>query len=204
MGNKKSPPKKKPAGTNRSMVKQKNVVWLSVVLVFIGFIGGTIFSSFKLGSSPGGANQTSVSPPATNFQSLEAQAFENPESAAVWTRLGNEYFDSNQYQKAIDAYEKSVAIEPGNPNVLTDLGVMYRRNKQPEKAVEMFSKAIAADSKHEFSRMNKGIVLLHDLNDKKGAITAWEGLLAINPLATFGDGKSVDGLIWKYKQENEN
>ncbi len=71
-------------------------------------------------------------------------------------QLGNAYFDADQFQKAIAAYEKSLAIDPGNPNVWTDLGVMYRRNKQPRKAVEAFSKAMAADPKHEVSRMNKG------------------------------------------------
>ena len=96
-----------------------------------------------------------------------------------------------------------MAIEPGNPNVLTDLGVMYRRNKQPEKAVEMFNRAIEADSKHEFSRMNKGVVLFHDLNDKQGAMKAWEGLLAVNPIATFGNGQSVDSVVWKYKQKGQ-
>ena len=82
-----------------------------------------------------------------------------------------------------------MALVPNDPNVLTDLGVMYRRNKQPEKAIEAFDKAISADPSHEKSRFNKGIVLMHDLNDIDGAARAWEGLVEINPNAMAPGGK---------------
>jgi uncharacterized protein HemY len=200
MGKKRTKKKSKPIEASPSIIKQKTVVWLSLTIALVCFVGGTIFSSIKLAPESGGGSQNLVSPSSINFEALEAEALKNQENADAWTRLGNAYFDSEQYQKAIEAYNKSVAIDPGNPNVLTDLGVMYRRNKQPQKAVEMFSKAMAVDAKHEFSRMNKGIVLLHDLNDKDSAIKAWEDLPSINPLAVFGDGQSVDSVVYNYKQ----
>ena len=137
------------------------------------------------------------------FQALEDEVVRNPQNASAWVQLGNAYFDADQHQKAIAAYEKSLAIEPDNPNVWTDLGVMYRQDKQPEKAVAMFSKAMAMDPKHEVSRMNKGIVLLYDLHDEAGAVEAWEALLEINPLATFGDGQTVDERVRHYKEGHD-
>ncbi len=95
-------------------------------------------------------------------------------------------------------------MAPDSPDVLTDLGIMYRGNRQPEKAVEMFSKAISLDPKHQNSRMNKGIVLLHDLKDEQSAIQAWEQLLEINPIATFPDGQTVEELVRHYKEGHEN
>ncbi|MDZ7596959.1 MAG: tetratricopeptide repeat protein [Desulfobacterales bacterium] len=121
------------------------------------------------------------------FQVLEAEAAANPQNAEAWVQLGNAYFDADQYQKAIDAYEKSLVIDPGNPNVLTDLGVMYRRNKQPEKAVEMFSRAMAADPRHEVSRMNKGIVLLYDLEGRVGGCRGLGGT----------SGNQSPGDLWR-------
>jgi tetratricopeptide (TPR) repeat protein len=80
-------------------------------------------------------------------------------------------------------------------NLLTDLGVMYRRTKQPEKAIELFNKAIQQDPSHQPSRFNKGIVLLHDLNDATGAIASWEELLRINPQAKTANGQPIREFV---------
>jgi cytochrome c-type biogenesis protein CcmH/NrfG len=173
-------------------------------MLVIGFIGGTVFGIMKTiplpGEKPGDSNKASPQ----MLQSLEDETVKNPQNADTWIRLGNAYFDSDQYQKAIPAYQKAVAIEPDNPDVLTDLGIMYRENKQPEKAVEMFSKAMSLDPKHENSRMNKGIVLLYDLKDEQGAVQAWEELLEINPIAKFGDDQTIDELVRHYKEGHED
>ena len=79
-------------------------------------------------------------------------------------------------------YEKSLELNPRNANVLTDLGIMYRRNGQPQKAIEKFDEAIVVNPRHEMSRVNKGIVLMHGLGDREGAIESWEELLGINPV----------------------
>lgn len=188
---------------NRPVMDRQKAVLLSVAMLVIGFISGAAFGVLKTTSLSDRKTAVSNASPPQMLQALEGEAAQNPQNADIWARLGHAYFDTDQYQKAIDAYEKSLAIEPGNPNVLTDLGVMYRRNKQPRKALEMFSKAIAHDPKHEVSRMNKGIVLLHDLNDEQGAIEAWEELLKINPLAAFGNGQTVDEKIRHYKEGHD-
>ena len=132
---------------------------------------------------------------------LERKAQANPGNANAWVELGNAYFDSNQYEASISAYRKSLELNPGNPNVWTDMGVMYRRNGKPEEAIKAFDQAIAADPKHEVSRMNKGIVLLHDLNDFNGAIEAWEGLLEVNPVAMAPNGVSIDQMVIQLKKQ---
>ena len=81
------------------------------------------------------------------------------------------------------------------------MGVMYRRSGKPEEAVKAFDQAIAVDPKHEVSRMNKGIVLLHDLNDANGAIEAWEGLLEFNPIAVAPNGISIDQMVTQLKKQ---
>jgi cytochrome c-type biogenesis protein CcmH/NrfG len=39
----------------------------------------------------------------------------------AWIQLGQVYFETNQYKRAIAAYRKALTIEPDNANVLTDL-----------------------------------------------------------------------------------
>jgi tetratricopeptide (TPR) repeat protein len=81
---------------------------------------------------------------------------------------------------------------------------MYRRSGNPMEAIRSFDKAIELDPQHEISRMNKGIVLLHDLGDEKGAIRAWEELLKINPLAVSPTGQSVAQMLSRMKSETLN
>jgi len=128
-------------------------------------------------------------------------AKENPDSADTWIRLGNIYFDTARHQLAIEAYEKSLALAPNNANVLTDLGVMYRRSDRPNEAIASFDRAIAVNPKHETARFNKGIVLLHDLGDEKGAIKAWENLVEVNPVAVTPSGISVDEMVTEMKKQ---
>jgi tetratricopeptide (TPR) repeat protein len=81
------------------------------------------------------------------------------------------------------------------------MGVMYRRNGNPREAIKAFEKAIETDPKHEVALMNKGIVLLHDLQDADGAIEAWEELLEINPVAMAPTGQSVDEMVQQMKKQ---
>jgi cytochrome c-type biogenesis protein CcmH/NrfG len=138
---------------------------------------------------------------ADRIAALERQTQADPKNVNAWTDLGNAYFDSQQHDKAINAYRKSLELNPNNADVWTDLGVMYRRSGKPEEAIKAFDQAITADSKHEVSRMNKGIVLLHDLRDFDGAIAAWEGLLEVNPIAVAPNGISIDQMVTQLKKQ---
>ena len=83
------------------------------------------------------------------------------------------------------------------------MGVMYRGSGNPQEAVKSFNRAIEVDPRHEVSRMNKGIVLLHDMNDIDGAINAWEGLLEVNPVAMAPTGQSIDQMIQQMKKQRQ-
>lgn len=132
--------------------------------------------------------------------SLEAEVQKSPRNVEAWTNLGHLYFDTDQPEKAITAYTKSLALAPNNADVLTDLGVMYRRVGKPRDAIASFDQAIQANDKHETSRFNKGIVLLYDLKDQPGAVAAWQGLVAINPMATGPNGKMVSEIIKEFQK----
>ncbi|MEG6549369.1 tetratricopeptide repeat protein [Desulfocurvibacter africanus] len=136
---------------------------------------------------------------ADHIAHLEAEAAKQPSDADTWIKLGNAYFDTSQAEKAIRAYERALEIAPGNADVLTDLGVMYRAAGQPAKAVEQFDKAIAANPAHQIARLNKGVVLLHDLKQREKAVQTWEDLLALNPGAVAPGGKPVAELVRELK-----
>ena len=193
-------------------VKNQTFYTMVLLALIVGFIGGTVYSSFKLtpqtsavvANNSGSGQQAAVTDNSAQFaaQIMQVELYlkNNPDDAAAWAKLGNLFFDSNQPANAIEAYEKSLLIEPGKLGVMTDLGVMYRRNNQPEKAVDMFDKVIAMDASFEQARFNKGIVLLHDLNDFDGGIRAWEALLEVNPMAVTSSGETLEALIKRMKE----
>jgi len=194
-------------------VKKETMLIVAFIVLVIGFLGGVVFSVLKSTSGvpmqtpapvqQAAQDQESSDEQRTRIASLELKTSLNPESAEAWTQLGNGYFDSDMFEKAIKAYQKSLELNPNNANVMTDMGVMYRRNGQPQEAVKAFDKAIAIDPRHETSRFNKGVVLMHDLNDFGGAIKAWEGLVKVNPFALSPTGQPVKELVENLKESRK-
>lgn len=188
----------------KDLVKRQTLVTSVVIALMVGFFSGLVFGVYK--SSDRLPVQTAGGQPTQDdrermLEVLVDRVKKNPRDAAAWTQLGNFHFDAGRHKEAIEAYESSLDIQPANAMVLTDLGIMYRRVGKPEEAVRRFEEAIDADPKLENPRYNKGIVLLHDLNDREGAIRAWEGLLQVNPLAMAPNGQSVDELITRFRRE---
>jgi cytochrome c-type biogenesis protein CcmH/NrfG len=138
---------------------------------------------------------------ASQILALEQEVAANPQDGEAWTQLGHVYFDTDNPDKAIRAYTKSLEINPNDANVLTDLGVMYRRAGFFQEALAVFDKARAIAPKHEQSRFNKGIVLMYDLGDINGAIAAWEELLEVNPQAQASNGVPVSQFIDEAKKQ---
>ncbi len=194
-----------PLGENKS--GKGRLVGYFVVFI-CGFLAGIVFTVYK-----GGPLLSTPSTVATKqaeqqndetaqaILNLEAEVTAHPDNYESWVRLGHLYYDSNQPEKAISAYSKSLQLHEGDANLLTDLGVMYRRAKQPEKAIEYFDKAIEKQPDHLASRFNKGIVQYYDLHDAKGAIASWEGILNIDPGAKAASGQPIRELVDKLKKE---
>jgi len=186
----------------------KNGVSYGVVaLAFVaGILAGVLLTLYKTGGSPPVPPHSEVEHKTSadlsdQIAGLEFKTSQIPGDISGWIQLGNLCFDSDLPEKAIAAYEKALALNPNNADVLTDLGVMYRKAGKFDKAVQSFDKAVGVNPKHEIARFNKGIVLMHDLNNPQGAIQAWEELLAVNPLAMAPNGQSIDEMLKKMKQQ---
>jgi cytochrome c-type biogenesis protein CcmH/NrfG len=110
---------------------------------------------------------------------------QDPKNLQAWIELGNDYFDTQQRQKAVDAYARALELKPKDPgvvaNVLTDQGVMYRELGAFDKAIANFQKANQADPKHVQSLFNLGVVYLNDLKQPKKAIEAWNKVIQTAP-----------------------
>ncbi len=171
-------------------MKKENLLFLVVALI-VGLLVGIIVGN-KGSDSP--KSNTSSPPPAAsvanydqNIKMLKGVVEKEPQNRNAWVQLGHNYFDSNQFVQAVEAYDKALELDGNDPNVLTDQGVMFRKLGWYDRAVQNFEKANQLNSLHVQSLYNLGIVYRYDLNDYGNAIKAWERFLAITP-----PGQSAD------------
>src|SRR5213083_2867855 len=52
---------------------------------------------------------------ARELAALEERSQAEPQDPEYKTRIGNIYYDMGQYEKAIEAYQQSLALRPGSP-----------------------------------------------------------------------------------------
>ena len=177
-------------------------ILLWAVIFLCGFVAGVGFAAYKLRPTEPINSEASgqATAQAEAIRHLEEEVTAKPDNYQSWLQLGHLYYDAGQAEKAIQAYQRSLALHDGDANLYTDLGTMYRAAGQREKAIASFDKACALDAKHEQCRFNKGVVLL-EMNKPDEAVSSWRQLLAINPDAKTPDGRKVADLIEKLKKE---
>ncbi len=175
-------------------MKKETAIWAIVIAFVVGFITGATVAILK--GTKGVERAAMVQAPqktpipapqgpspaevASKVESLKEILKKDSKNLSALVELGNLYFDSDQPKEAIEAYNRYLSIKPDNPDVRTDLGIMYRKLGEIDKAIGEFRRAAQLDAKHVNSRYNIGIVLLHDKQDIKGAIKAWEEYLKID------------------------
>jgi len=180
-------------------MKKETVILYVVIALLVGFISGATVGilwvtrggektamvqkpSMATPGAPAPAPSTRSSIETTSqIQTLKEIVKKDPKNLPAWVELGNLYFDTDQPKEAIEAYKQYLASKPDNPDVRTDMGIMYRKLGEFDKAIEEFKKAAQSDPKHINSRYNLGLVLLHDKQDMKAAIKAWEDYLKVDP-----------------------
>ncbi|OGR25675.1 MAG: hypothetical protein A2X79_07960 [Desulfuromonadaceae bacterium GWB2_53_15] len=176
-------------------------IWIAVVALIVGFLGGYLIGSI---STTGKSQQESAGIPSgagtpTDYtrRIIEAEKIvaQDPKNLNAWISLGNDYFDTEQAQKAINAYGKALEIEPNNPNVLTDQGVMYRKMGWYDKALANFEKALQIEPKHLQSMYNMGVVYTVDLKQPEKAIPIWTRYLKIDP--SSATASQIKGMLEK-------
>ncbi|BCS53787.1 tetratricopeptide repeat protein [Geobacter sp. SVR] len=165
---------------------KKETILIAVVALVVGLLGGYLV--FSIGSA-GKVQQGSPAIPAgagspTDYSRRIAEAEKivaaDPKNLNAWISLGNDYFDTEQAQKAINAYGKALEIQPNNPNVLTDQGVMFRKVGWYDKALANFEKAQKIEPNHLQSLYNMGVVYASDLKQPDKAIQTWNRYLKID------------------------
>ncbi|MEP6767053.1 MAG: tetratricopeptide repeat protein [Acidobacteriota bacterium] len=134
--------------------------------LLLGFIGGYFAGGAGQPTGARPASGAGVSPggPA---ESLRAEITRDPENPRLWTALGNASYDAEDWDQAVDAYEKALRKAPKDAALLSDLGAAYRNRGELRRAVATFERARAADPAQWQALLN--LVLIHAFDEKDAA-----------------------------------
>lgn len=187
-----------------------------VLAAFCLLLGVALGYLFRGSASPataqasGPATQEAAAPaqqqPSADMQAAVAQAAasllaavnQNPNDYDSLVKLGNVYYDGQQFQNAIQYYERAVAIHPENVDVRTDMGTAYWYTGNPDKAIAAMETSLKYRPGHPQTLFNLGWVRWQGKSDPQGAIAAWEQLLKANP--DYPQKQQVEQYIAKAKE----
>lgn len=170
---------------------KKETILLIVIALVVGVLGGVIFTNANKDSATGQQAYDPASAPAVDYQqqikALQELLAKEPDNHQAWIHLGNNYYNSSEPMKAIEAYDKALEIDGNDPDVLTDQGTMYRRVGWFDKAVNNYTKANEINPQHLNSLFNLGVVYSQNLGDKENADKVWNRYLELNPTGQGAD-----------------
>jgi tetratricopeptide (TPR) repeat protein len=136
----------------------------------LGFIGGYFAGGggrpVPVAAAPGDAAGTA---PGAPLEELQRAVERDPENPRLLTALGNAWYDADDWNRAIDAYEKARRKAPEDPNLLSDLGAAYRNRGEFRRAVPLFERAQKNDRNHWQSLLNLVLIHAYDLHDSAAA-----------------------------------
>jgi tetratricopeptide (TPR) repeat protein len=173
-----------------------------------GVILGWVLATQDAGRSstaPPAAAPATTAPPAQNqpppldqgkVQQLQAAIAKDPGNAANYAQLGNAYFDAQQWPSAIDSYERSLKLNPNDPDVSTDLGVSYYQTNRSDEALAQFEHSLKINPRHAKTLFNKGVVLAFGKEDLRAAADEWKKVVEIAPDSPEGQAarRALEGV----------
>ena len=130
------------------------------------------------------------------IEKLQRKAASKEATAETWKELGNIYFDTDQAELAIHAYECALALRPNDTDILNDQGAMYRQTGDFSHALANFEKAFSLDPYNLESLYNKAYVYAFDLNNIQKALTIWRQYIKLDSKSE--SARQVQTLIDQY------
>jgi tetratricopeptide (TPR) repeat protein len=142
--------------------------WI-VIVVAIAAAGVLLYSlnrpAKKRGERPGEVRTArSLSGPLTGTRSADQSVLgqierlsQDPESLA---RLGDQYFQSKKYDKAIELYEKVLQLTPEDVDTHNDLGLALHYSGRSDKAIEQLRRGTEVGPSYQRVWLSLGFVLV--------------------------------------------
>ncbi len=71
-----------------------------------------------------------------------------------WIRVGRLYVESGEWDKARDAFDRLLEVDPDDPDYLAEIGAYYNLRGDRARAEELFARSFAKDSTDVWTTVN--------------------------------------------------
>lgn len=127
---------------------------------------------------------SSLSPPEIDqLREMLANSAEYPAaavSAGGHFLRGNAYYETGQYDRAIDEFSISLRLDPDNSPTYYNRGTAYFQKGDYDKAIEDYNQAVEVDPKLQAAYYNRGTAHINK-GDYNGAIEDLNHAIELNP-----------------------
>ena len=114
---------------------------------------------------------------------------------------GNDFIEKNQYNKALDSFQKAIKINPDSDKIFFQIGFVFSNLKKHKEAIKSYQKAIEIKPDKDAAYYNMGIAY-SNLKQYKEAIISYQKAIEIRPekdAAYYNMGIAYDNLK-QYKE----
>jgi cytochrome c-type biogenesis protein CcmH/NrfG len=129
---------------------------------------------------------------------LLAKLKQTPDDAETLAQTGNLYYDAQQFNAAVEYYNRALTVDPKNAAVRTDMGTAYLYLNDPDRAIQEFQNALKDNPKHGQAMFNLGLAQWRGKGDAPAAVATWEKLLKTVP--DFPERANVEQMIAQAKK----
>lgn len=134
------------------------------------------------------------------IKKLEESAKKNVNKAKSAHDLGVAYMDRKMHDKAIEAFNNSLSIDPNYLSSYVNLGYCYQHKDQLDMAIKAFEKALILNPKS--AKTYNTIGLLYDKLDKPEiAVKAYRKAVALDP--TYANSHYMLGQLYQNRGNTE-
>ncbi|HXG67773.1 MAG TPA: tetratricopeptide repeat protein [Blastocatellia bacterium] len=110
----------------------------------------------------------------------QSAAAQQPKDAEQYHRAGVGYYDSGEYEKAIEAYRQALQLNPDSTDAWYHLGMAYSSLGRYKEAVEAYSRAIRRKPDYAAAHFNLGHAY-SNLKQYDNAIKAFQQAIQYEP-----------------------
>jgi len=132
---------------------------------------------------------------------LLAQLNTTPNDPALLAKIGNIYYDTQQFQEAVNYYDRSLKADPKSSDVRTDRATAYFYLGDADRAINELENIVKTDPKHGQTMYNLGMIKWQAKGDVNGAVQSWEQLLKAVP--NYPERAKVEQLIARAKEHTK-
>jgi tetratricopeptide (TPR) repeat protein len=152
------------------------------------------------------SNCASLKEKIASNEKQSANSFSDNKKAIEYYNLGMDQSKKENFEKAIEYFEKAIKVDPEFAFAWDNLGINYRRLNNYEKAIECYEKSLEIDPKGLMPLQNIAIVYQYKKEYNK-AIEAYGKLAEIdknNPEIYYGIGNVYTTNLKEYEKGLDN